>query len=199
MDICGIISASSDRAPETVAAHERKNHPTLKGSCFIEIISSAIKNSLKMEKGHFIRFFRQFFTSNNAQTSWFFGYKPSDSHAILFLHCLFGLSLKIQSWYKEYAQKSPPPLLHNPDFLIDFRLLLWFPECSLEHDFHLKRVLITPNGSKPRKTARISRRNGLYKSVWRIPYVRVRANLIYISAGPFSLQNIASSMCPHAK
>ena len=76
--------------------------------------------------------------------------------------------------------KSPPLPYCNPDFLIDFRLLFWILDCSLEHDFHLKRVPITPNGSKPRKTARISRRNGLYKSVWRIPYVRVRANLIYI-------------------
>ena len=61
MDICGIISASSDRAPETVAAHERKNHPTLKGSCFIEIISSAIKNSLKMEKRAFYSIFSAVF------------------------------------------------------------------------------------------------------------------------------------------
>ena len=78
------------------------------------------------------------------------------------------------------CSKVPPPPLLQSSFFINFRLLLWILDLFPWARFSPEKVLITPNGSKPRKTARISRRNGLYKSVWRIPYVRVRANLIYI-------------------
>ena len=197
MDICGIISASSGpRAGNRGRAREEKSSHFERFLFHWDHIVRHQKQPENGEKGILFDFFGSFSPQTMPKQADFWGISLQTAMLYSsFIVCLAYL-WKYNHDTKNMLKSSPLPYC-NPDFFNRFQFAVvipgMFPWARFSPEkgtHHAQRIKAAQDGKNFTKEWTI------YKSVWRIPYVRERANLIYISAGHFSLQSIALSRRP---